>query len=167
MFWQKVPPKSTDAAYLAELRTLWAAVTQQHTAAHLKYGFHSVQVNRGLGALMAYLRKYLAKEDSPDHDHPYRGRRWATSRGLPTNPYIRVDLSRKQATEVRRFAKRLLRSRFRSAKDRSKRVAWMTGGESLTLYATWETVLRFLYDRGISINQIPGDPEIPWDKPDL
>ncbi|MCP4642954.1 MAG: hypothetical protein GY851_21085 [bacterium] len=122
----------------------WCIVSQQGTAEHRKHGFHSAQPDSGLGALMAYLRKYLAKEDSPDRDHPYRGRRWATSRLLPTEPYARIDLSRTQAVLLRRMARRLLKSRFRGQKGRKLRVSLMTGDEYITVYANWTSMLRWM-----------------------
>ena len=167
MLWQSASDGTPDAEYVRSLRMLWAHVTEQGTEAHRKYGFHSVKVNSGLGALMAYLRKYLAKEDDPDHDHPYTGRRWATSRQMPTSPYLRVDLNRAQTVELRRFARKVLRARFRRAPHRKQRVRYLTDGEYLTLYLTWQTVARFLASRDVPISFIQGESDLPWDSPHI
>jgi len=165
MVWQKIPSDISDAEYLRSLRMMWIGITDQGTKEHRKHGFHSARPDSGLGAVMAYLRKYLAKEDSPSNDHPYRGRRWAASRGLPTDAYIRVDMSHSQVISLRRMAKRLLKSRFRGQKNRKQRVHLMTCDEYMTIYIPWVTIIRWMEFHGMYC-WLPEDiDKLPWDNP--
>jgi len=165
MLWQQTGDAANDAEYIRSLRMIWAHVSEQGTAEHRKYGFHSRTITRGLGALMAYLRKYLAKEDDPASDHPYKGRRWAASRGLPTAPYLRLDLPHSAAVDLRRFARKLLKSRFRHVPHRKRRVSFLADAEHLTLYIGWDVIARYLYSLDVTLHTEPGDTPLPWHDP--
>lgn len=103
----------TDARMIPHLRRVWHQLVGSGDPDHERYGA-KIALAASRKQAYAYISKYVAKEDADPR--PVRGRRWATSRGLPTAPYYDVDVTYHQQQVVRRIVRRLMRARLRKAK---------------------------------------------------
>lgn len=92
------------------ITTSWATIIgTRHDSAAMKHGVHVTQLN-SMKRTMIYVAKYLAK----DHHGQERGngqRRWGRSMNVPTTPLVTMDMDDQAHLDLRRIARRLLRSR--------------------------------------------------------
>lgn len=121
---------------LAELRADWHRIAAGGSVAHRRYGWHVRKLDSQRAALH-YVSKYVAKATiEPDGDGR---RRWGMTRGLPHAPHLAAAITATEYHQLRRAARRLMRSR-----NRSRRARRWYGARSLTVYAAPSTLSRLV-----------------------
>lgn len=119
------------------LRGAWHRIAANGSRRHIQYGFHVRKVE-SYRAACAYVSKYVSKVSS-DSPHQLTGHRhWGASRSLPTAPHAEHAITEAGFYQLRRFARRLIRSRNR------QRRMWRMSPANLHLFVSHQTAARAL-----------------------
>lgn len=128
----------------------WHEVSDPDSAPHAIFGA-KVERIKSRHKVKRYVASYIAKED-PSINH-IRGRQWGYTRGLNLDPLLSLVLSRVEAKQIARFARRLMCSR---ARDKRRVNRYAKKSATLVVYADAETVLRYITEQlSISLNRPP------------
>ena len=130
--WQRAP-------YRSWLADQWHAVVSPGDKAHAKHGA-KIDALDSYRHASRYISKYVAKEPNVDGD-TYRGRRWATSHGLPRDVISSTDLSRRAALLLRRHLRRYVRS---TARNRRRADQYVMGHTTIRIFIPYTVVSRLL-----------------------
>jgi len=95
--------------YKDQLRDLWSQCMDDYSPAFRRHGCKIIPI-RSHRKAMSYVSKYVAKEQDEANDSLH-GRRWAVSTNFPASPITEIHLSRDRAKQLKKIAKRLLRSK--------------------------------------------------------
>lgn len=128
----------------------WHEVSDPDSAAHAIWGAKIERI-KSRHKVKRYVASYIAAED-PSIAH-IRGRQWGYTRGLNLDPLLSIVLSRVEAQQISRFARRLMCSR---ARDKRRISRYAKHSATLVVYADAETVLRYITEQlELSLNRPP------------
>jgi hypothetical protein len=133
-------PFLSTPAFAYFLRHAWHRIADPESVAHNKYGCDVKKVS-SYRIASAYLSKYVAKEDSPGI-YEFKGRRWACSRDLPLDPVVVYDLPYKVYIYVRRWARKIIKSRARISSEFDN---YLASDKTLFVYIDFFLMQKLIY----------------------
>lgn len=132
----------------AGARQAWHRTAAAGSRAHQRYGYHAVKLESYRQASI-YVSKYVAKSAERTGEKLHGHRHWGASRDLPTAPHSEAEITERQYDKLRRIARRLIRSRNRTRKERQLSPA------HFHLFCSHETAAKICAHVGLHVRPPP------------